>query len=278
MADLPPRSRRKSPRETSGPEAHRRHAAAEGADPSERRGTGWSGPFRDQAWRAQRVGRLATRPRRVSGRSGEFPDRARAGASHRAGRHGFSRPAGRLRVPRHEFSLGAGATWQPTPRLQAYGGVTASLGPGGNTMEADGDITRVPVWTAGLGAWRALFPPGRGGEPRPLRDQRDRALRARHACRTGRRPHRTRRQLRESPLRALSPLNPTSTGPQQLTSPCGRTWPWETPRHRLRGSCSPGLTDIAWRDGGQSPSPRTFLSIGCVKTPAIAAVLSPFPG
>lgn len=48
------------------------------------------------------------------------------------------------------FSLGAGATWQPTPRLQAYGGVTASLGPGGNTIEADGDITRTPVWTAGL--------------------------------------------------------------------------------------------------------------------------------
>jgi len=46
--------------------------------------------------------------------------------------------------------MGAGLTWQPTPRLQAYGGVTGSFGPGGNTVTANGGIDRTPVWTAGL--------------------------------------------------------------------------------------------------------------------------------
>ncbi len=46
--------------------------------------------------------------------------------------------------------MGVGATWQPGPRLQAYGGVTASVGPGGNTLDADGEIERRPVWTAGF--------------------------------------------------------------------------------------------------------------------------------
>lgn len=52
--------------------------------------------------------------------------------------------------------LGAGATWQPARRLQAYGGALMPLGPGGNTLSETGEIERTPVWT--LGARYAVTP------------------------------------------------------------------------------------------------------------------------
>ncbi len=45
-------------------------------------------------------------------------------------------------------SVGAGATWQPNPRLQLYGTVNVPV-EGGNTIDTTRAITQVPVYTAG---------------------------------------------------------------------------------------------------------------------------------
>lgn len=47
------------------------------------------------------------------------------------------------------FSVGTGASWQPSERWLAYGTVNLPIGPGGNTINNDQSITRQPVWTVG---------------------------------------------------------------------------------------------------------------------------------
>ncbi|MBE9068698.1 porin [Leptolyngbya cf. ectocarpi LEGE 11479] len=47
------------------------------------------------------------------------------------------------------FSVGTGASWQPSERWLAYGTVNLPIGPGGNTIDNDQSISRQPVWTVG---------------------------------------------------------------------------------------------------------------------------------
>lgn len=47
------------------------------------------------------------------------------------------------------FSVGTGASWQPSERWLAYGTVNLPIGPGGNTIDNDRSISRQPVWTVG---------------------------------------------------------------------------------------------------------------------------------
>jgi len=47
------------------------------------------------------------------------------------------------------FTLGTGASWQPTDRWLAYGTLNLPIGPGGNTLERDQSIGLQPVWTLG---------------------------------------------------------------------------------------------------------------------------------
>lgn len=47
------------------------------------------------------------------------------------------------------FSVGTGASWQPSERWLAYGAINLPIGPGGNTIDNDQSISRQPVWTVG---------------------------------------------------------------------------------------------------------------------------------
>ncbi|MEM7062191.1 MAG: porin [Cyanobacteria bacterium P01_B01_bin.77] len=47
------------------------------------------------------------------------------------------------------FSVGTGASWQPSERWLVYGNVNLPIGPGGNTIDNDQSISRQPVWTMG---------------------------------------------------------------------------------------------------------------------------------